>query len=119
MSLEILGIADRGVPNTERLNFRATIDMTLSHVAIFATSYATPSSITRIPRYTYWFPPKLVKAGDYVILFTGTGRDYDSKNTAGTMNHLFYWGLPQVAFAREPDCAVIVDIRTWRTTPAK
>ncbi|MCD3616437.1 hypothetical protein KX362_23410, partial [Escherichia coli] len=64
-------------------------------------------------RHVYFFPDKSVKKGEYVILFTRSG-----KNKTGTWNddddtvtHRFYWGLDTTVWNEDGDEALVLKYR--------
>lgn len=116
MSLQIVQIVDRGQPNRERLHLRVMADTNLQYFLVLSTSYLTPAAISNIPRHTYWFAPKLVRAGDEVVLITGHGTPIEAPNPSGSTIHYFYWGLPQTVWNTTGECAVVLEVTTWETT---
>lgn len=116
MRLQIVQIADRGVPNRERLHLRALSDVNLNFFVVFDTTYTSPSAISNLQRHAYWFPSHLVKAGDHVILSTGNGTQSSSWNPAGGTNHFFYWGLQHTIWNQTGDCAVLFELSSWQTS---
>jgi len=117
MKVEIINILDRGIEQQERLMLRVLGDTDLSHYVIFDTVYISGNSISSSPKNVYWFAPKKVKTGDYIILYAGTGTPTQSLNADGTTNYLIYWGLNKTIWNNKEDCAVVLEINTWNTTP--
>lgn len=116
MKLEILKIIDRGVPNKERLWLKVLADCSLTYFAVIDTVYSTPNSISNSPKRTYWFDPKQVKVGDYVILYTCKGTPSESKNPDGSTNYFFYWNQANTLWNKPEDCAVLIELNGWQTT---
>lgn len=110
-------IADRGVANKERLVVNVLTDANLSFYSVFATAYTDANSITTALRHTYWFVAHQVKAGDRVVLYTGSGQDRITKAKDGTPLHIFYWGLPKTIWNKRGDCAVLLEIAAWEASP--
>jgi hypothetical protein len=117
MKLAIVRIADRSVPNKERLHLKALSDTNLSFFAVLATVYSSPTAISTLPRYVFWFKSKPVKAGDNIILCTAEGTPSEEKNADGTTTYFFYWGLKNTIWNKTGECAVIFEINSWQTSP--
>jgi hypothetical protein len=115
MKLDIIGITNRGKPD-EHLALAVRSDTDLSNYVVLVTRYITPQAISRIPKSFYWFPAKPVKAGDVVLLHTGTGVDTATALTDGKSGHHFYRGLPSPVWNATGDCAVLLEIDTWKTS---
>jgi hypothetical protein len=116
MKLQIIKIIDRGIPHQERIWFRVLGEIDLSYFIVFDTTYLTPNSISNIQRHAYWFAPKQVKSGDYVILYTGLGTPTESKNNDGSTNHFLYWGIDKTIWNKSGDCAVLFELNSWETS---
>jgi len=135
MSLQIVGIFDRGVANQERLYLRVLANTNLHFFVVLDTVYiptqpvlpflpppplappwGQPQQISRLPRHTYWFATREVKAGDHIILYTGPGAETQSRNADGTTNHFLRWGLRETIWNSPESCAVLMEISMWQTT---
>src|SRR2546430_16625834 len=116
MRLQIIQIAERGVPNLERLYLRVLADTNLVNYAVLATTYLNPSSISNQPRHTYWFAPQPVRAGDNVILYSGSGIQQSAITPSGSSNHFYYWNLPKTAWGQTGECAVLFELNEWQTS---
>jgi len=115
MNLKVVRIADRGVPGKERLHLSVEADADLVYYVVFATEYQG-LNISQIVKHVLWFKSYKVKAGDNVVLATGSGANSTSRRADGGTDHFFYWGQPQVLFAAPLACAVVVEIQNWATT---
>lgn len=116
MKIEIVDILDRGVANKERLWLRVISDTDLSYFIVFDTTYTSENSISNKQRHAYWFKPRTVKAGDYVILYTTEGKPSTSQNNDGSTNHFLFWGLDKTIWNKKEDCAVFFEVNSWRTS---
>lgn len=117
MKMEIIKILDRGVLKDERLWLKVLNDTDLSFYIVLHTNYITLSSISSYHKHSFWFPPKKVKSGDYIIFYTRAGSPAESKNADGSTNYFIYWGLSNSVYNTNEDCAVLFEINTWKTTP--
>ncbi len=116
MKLQIVRIVDRGIANKERIQLTVLADTNLNYYVVFDTAYNTPNSISRFPKHVFWFPSLAVKAGDQVVLYTGFGQQ-KSEPALGRTNHLFYWEQKNTLFNKTGDCAVLLEITSWQTSP--
>jgi hypothetical protein len=117
MKLEIIKIFERGIAQKERLSLRVLNETDLSFYVIIDTVYLSENSISSSQKHAYWFNPKKVKTGDYIVLYTGNGTPSESKNADGTTNYFLYWGLNNTIWNNKGDCAVVMEINTWKTSP--
>lgn len=115
MNLKIIRIIDRGVPNKERLHLLVQADANLNYYVVFDTEYVT-GGIASLPKHAYWFVDHPVKAGDHVILYTGTGTPSVKPRTDGHKNHFFYWDLNSTIWRTDKACAVLIEVTTWETS---
>lgn len=116
MKLSIIRIVDRGVQDKERLYLKALNDVNLSSYLVFSTSYSEPAKISAGGKSAYWFPPKRVKAGDSIILYTGTGKPSETKKTDGTTTYFLYWGWKAPLWVATGKCAVVMELADWVTS---
>ena len=118
MNIEIVQIADRGVPNQERLHLRVMKPANLIfYVVLVSMQY--DEKVVRMPSHTFWFPVQLVNAGDHVILYSGPGQDTSRYADDGHQNFFYYWGLDRTVWHDPASCAVFMELAEWRTTPVE
>lgn len=116
MKVEIVQIADRGRPSQERIHLRVLAPTDLQYYVLSDTTYSSANAISNKLRHTFWFPPHPVRAGDNVVLITGTGIPVQRANSAGGTDHFFYWNLQQTVWNNNGDCAVLFEIDSWTTS---
>lgn len=116
MKMEIIKIIDRGAAKKERLYLRVLADCDLTYFVVFDTIYLSQNSISSFQKHAYWFEPKKVKSGDYIILYTSIGKSSETKNNDGSTNHFLYWGLDYTLWNKEGDCAVLFELSSWQTS---
>ena len=117
MKLQIVRIAERGLANKERLHLSVLQETNLSYYAVLLSRYVTPASIANGSLAGFWFPNQLVRAGDQVILFSGPGTQTAQRQANGTTIHFFYWGLPNTVWNHSSNCAVVIEVANWVTSP--
>jgi hypothetical protein len=99
--LKLFPVADRGVPNQERVPIQVlrTTDMGQFGLLVGISSYqklATP-----VQDNLFWFGDGLVNAGDWILLYTGSGtaRTDDWTTPPGSKVYSVHWGRPTTIFA--------------------
>jgi len=116
MKIKIVKILDRASANKERLWLKVLQDTDLTYYIVLDTTYTSRDAISNLQRHAYWFPPKQVRSGDNVVLYTRKGTNSSQPNQDGTQNHYFYWDLDHTIWNDSGDCAVLFEISTWATS---
>ena len=116
MKIEIIQILDRGVANKERLWLKVLANTNLQYFIVFDTIYTAESTISNLQRHAYWFNAKEVKAGDYVVLYTGSGSPSEQRKEDGSTTHFLFWGLEKTIWNTKEGCAVLFEINSWQTS---
>ena len=116
MNLRIVRIADRGVPNQERLHLKASSKTDLCFFVVFDTVRTAPDKVSVKPKNVHWFSSKVIDVGDSVVLYTGSGTPNETRNPDGSKNHFFYWGLSSTIWNASESCAILLEIQNWETT---
>jgi hypothetical protein len=98
MRVQLIGIADRGLPGKERLHLRALANLNVAQLLTLTSRYGSFTTVTSGALFAFWFPAKDVKAGDNIILY--------------------HWGFPKPLWQDPLTCAVVFDVLDWQTTPA-
>ncbi len=101
----------------ERLYLNVLSECDLAYFVVFSTVYAGVNGVQPGAHPAFWFPTKTVRAGDQVVLYTGTGVPTEQRLPTGGTAHLFYWGWPQTLWINGSACAVLFDATTWQTSP--
>jgi hypothetical protein len=114
--LTLVGIYERGIPNKERVAISVAVEVNLTFYALIISAY-TPGrqGVLAGSRLAYWFNPLVVKPGDWVVLYSGTGVNTTEKRTDGGTNHFFHWGLPNTVWDNPESCAILCELNTWTT----
>ncbi len=98
MRLKIVTIADRGIPNKERLHLNVLAQANLSFYVVLGTTKISPTLVSTAPKYFHWWSDYAVNAGDSVILYTRSGLHTVNVRPGGGRNHFF-------------------ELTTWETSP--
>lgn len=112
MSLQILGILDRGKANVERVEFRVVAPVNLSAYLVFNTTFNPNNTIMAAAQLAFWFPATAVAPGQKVVLYT---RGPGPGDTPTAFQHTFYWNLKQTLWNRPEDTAVLINVSGWQT----
>ncbi len=116
MNIRIHSMADKGNLDKEVIWLEVIEDVNdLSYYMICDTTYTDSSHISNELRHLYWFPTKSVKKGDWLALRTKDGQNATTPNDRATSTHTFYWKLGRTIWNKDGDCAVLFDLKTWKT----
>ena len=105
-------VADRGVPNAERIPIfvRERIDLGQFGLMI---GYSAPDKFAMpIKDNLYWFGDGFVNPGDWIMLYTGNGspRTDDLDQKQGSKMYTIHWGRAQTMFAHSQIVPVLFKI---------
>jgi hypothetical protein len=93
--LSLVGIADRGVPNHERIVLRPT-------EAVFGVALGVQSAAdlaTPVIDQFFWFGELVVSPPSWVVIYTGPGEFQESRDPqTGQLVYAFHWGKPSTVF---------------------
>lgn len=112
MKLEIKNIKDRGTAD-ERLVLVAIEDCDIGRYFAFVTKKNVDKVIYTHLKHPYWFPDKVVKKGDLVILYTKSGSSSFKENKDGSSSHFYYRGISSPILT-ENQFALLVEANTWK-----
>jgi hypothetical protein len=118
MNLKIESILDRGIPGKERLWMKAASSIDLGFYVVFSSRFEG-SGVSSRPKHVHWWENYPVKAGDWVILYTGPGEHKTSQRRDGGANHFFHWGYSDAIWREPNSCAVLLELAGWETWPAR
>jgi ABC-type nitrate/sulfonate/bicarbonate transport system permease component len=117
MRLQFITIANKGIPNQERIHLRVVSDANLSYYVVILSILA-PGNLQSVyagMRVAFWFPTHIVRTGDNVVLYTGQGTQTSNARSDGGTDHFFYWGLNSTMFNTPSACAVVMESSGWQT----
>lgn len=110
--LKLFAVADRGVPNKERIPIQVLkqTDMGKYGILVGVSSYyklAVP-----VHDNLFWFGDGIVNAGDWILVFTGSGgpRADDWSNPPGSKVYSLHWGRPTTVFANSTVVPILFGI---------
>ena len=98
--LTVTGIYDRGVPNRECIGLQVNVEVDLGRFGLMLGRYTDPHSALPYFDNLFWFGDGVVKRGDWLFVYTGSGKPRNSKASNG-VNDIFclFWGRPTTLFA--------------------
>lgn len=98
--LRITGVADRGVPNKERILIRVVGAVHLGDFGV-GIGHAKPGAgVSPIPNYFFYFNHFVPEQESWIVLYTGVGEMQVSKlPTTHETAYSMHWGLEGVLFA--------------------
>ncbi len=96
-NLEIFGVYDRGVPNSERIVLRANGPVDLSWYCLLLGIAGAEESLIPIRDEFLWLGRRTMESPGWVFVFTGAGQEGISqeKFTKDPI-HMVYWHKPNV-----------------------
>ncbi len=115
MKIQIHSYIDNGNIQSERIALRASADCNLKFYCIHLTYELSSGGFYNQPKETYWFPPQEIKAGDWIVIYTGSGTLSSKKNDDGSTSFFHYWGLSSAIFNKPEDTIVLAELNTWQT----
>lgn len=107
MRVEIRGIIDEGIHNSEKIVVDVLEDCNIGHYMILHTNYTHHEKPSNKIKSIYIFPSQLMKQGDTVILYTKEGKN-SMVEKAGKMIYSYYWNLNQCIWNHAEECVIIV-----------
>jgi hypothetical protein len=116
MKLQILQIADAGVPNQERLHLRVLEPTNLSYHLVVSSAWVTLTTVANGAKSVFWFPPQDVKTGDEIVLYTRGGAQESKAGLLGSTTYFYFWGEKSTLWNAENSCALVFDVATWGAT---
>jgi hypothetical protein len=112
MKIRIKAVRYKGNISSERLVLQVLADADIGAYAVFKTE-VSQGSVSNEIKASYWFPDKLVEAGDLVVLCTKEGVDKEKLNESGSTTHFFYWGKTKPVWNVDNRAAVLLRIAEW------
>lgn len=108
MSLKLVKINGGGSVNEEYVLLLAASDCNLKGWVIADSTFDAKGNASNKTRHTYWFGDKLIKAGEYIALYTRVGTATEGKVSSGAVCHYFYWNLGAAVWNNDGDTAVLL-----------
>jgi hypothetical protein len=114
MDVKLQKVLDIGIYDKERVVIKVERDIDIGRFGIFKTN-VNLNELTNKVQNVYWFPDKLVKAGDMVVLYSKLGITSEIKNTDGSTTHFYYWGMTSAIWSGPKNGTVLFSIPEWQS----
>lgn len=102
LDLTIIGVADPGVPNKERVVIRPlqTVNLGEFAVGIGLRNATDHNLVVPLQDFVFWLPSKIIEAPAWVLLYTGFGKATTEATTAGQPQYIYtyHWGRSVTVF---------------------
>jgi hypothetical protein len=114
MNIAVKGIRDPGNVDQERVVLTASrVTDVGNYILVAGSSAEKEGDVSSEVRQTFWFPNKVVKPNDIVVVYTKSGTAKEHSNKNGSMSHFFYWGLEEAVWDRDRAAAILLEVKTW------
>lgn len=99
----------------ERVVFRVLEECNVGDYFTFISHYTNVAEKRVSTNVTapYWFPDRIVKKGDYVVVYTKEGVSSDKQNADGSSSYFFYRGLSSSCCNIKDVCVVLLSVAEW------
>lgn len=102
--LQIFGVYDRGIPNSERIVLRVNSPVNLGQYILVLgyRGHAGADTVLPIPDQSLWLGSTYIEAPAWVFIFTGNGQPgiTHEKNTHEPL-HSIYWNKPNIVLTHD------------------
>jgi hypothetical protein len=107
--LIVNSVADRGIPNKERILLYSFSVIDLQNFILGIGYTADGRFVTPFRQYVYYFEDIVVPAKSWIFVYTGLGQKEVSKlpPPADEIVFIYHWGLPSVVF-QQPEVVPIL-----------
>lgn len=98
--LELYAVADRGIPNTERVPILVREPTDIGQFGLMVGYSDTTGSAHPMRDNLFWFGNGLVNPGDWIIVYTGGGiqKTEDWHTPPGSKVYTVHWGRDRTMF---------------------
>jgi hypothetical protein len=98
--LSLRGVADRGIPNRERILIYSFSVIDLQNFILGIGYTADDRVVTPFRQYVYYFDDVVVPAQSWIVVYTGPGQTQVSKlpPPGNEIAFIYHWGLSSVVF---------------------
>jgi hypothetical protein len=117
--LTIYNVEDRGIPNRERIPIYVQKSTALTNYGIIIGQIQGDRGIVPYRDNLFWFGEAFVNAGDWILLYTGSGkfREDPLNNSIHNKVYSIHWGKPQTVFAASNVTAAIFQFNSVCIAP--
>jgi len=118
MKLELRSIVAPGDLKNERLTLRALENLDVGDFLVAQAGYVDDSPTTQL-FHALWFPYKVIRKGDLVVIYTKEGSNKERVLDRGNKAHFYYFDLSDPIWADANKSALVLHAPTWESKSAK
>ena len=109
-SLSLIGVADPGVPNLERLVLRPSDTInTAAYGVMVGIRQPTGHAIPLRDRF-FWFGEIIISPPSWILLYTRRGKYGVTKHTDGNLVHSFFWNRQHTVFNSDDMVPIVFEM---------
>ena len=112
MDVVLRSIADPGNLDKERVVLKVDADCDIGDYILLVTGQRK-GAVTNNIRSSFWFPDKLVRRDDLIVVYTKTGTQNSRIQPSGSEIHFFYWDIAETMWDTGRHAAVLVHVDAW------
>jgi hypothetical protein len=105
--LKIISVNNSGELKSEYVFLRAVAECNIGDYLLTDSTYGSDDEPSNKLRHVFFFPSKVVKEGEYVVLRTKSGSYSLGETSKGSPQHNLYWGLKETVWNLEGDKAFL------------
>ena len=114
MEIEIVGVADAGDLEKERLALKIVKSCDLGYFLVLDGLRLENGEVSTRVRQPYWFPDKKVKVGDRILLYTKKGVGPKQRTgDDGSTTYCFYRQLESTVWNRGGNTVLVLSLLEW------
>lgn len=99
LELSLVGIADAGIPNRERIVLRPAESINLAQCGIFLCQRGNDGVITPLVDHFFWFTEVVATPPSWIMVYTGKGEPTQSQlPESGQTVYSLHWGKDYTLF---------------------
>lgn len=108
--IRISSVQHKGELEREAVWLHAAGEENLKGYVLIRSYYRESGALSHDLVHGFWFPETVVKAGDWVLVYTKNGRPHAGANAKGTTTHRFYLNWTHAIWTPEAsaDCVVLI-----------
>ena len=99
IDLQLVGVYDRGIPNQERIVIKTNSWVNMAEYGVMIGLLGQNNMAAPYFDNLFHFKEISVVPNTWVFLYTGPGKEIQSKTPAGDPAFVFHWGKPDTIFA--------------------
>lgn len=111
MNFKVISVYNEGDPEMEHVLLRAGAACSIGTYLLANGGAGEDSEDTDRDRQSYWFPNTELKAGEFVSLWTKSGKNAVGEMDDGTPIYRFYWNLAKPVWSDSGINVLLFDLR--------